>query len=142
MTCFLAALFCRVSSEGNSLSNYIRNELTLGEDEVMFTFPFQLNPLCFSNQHLICFQLESPMVSGAGPVRSKKNSADEYNVVKVCLCRLAVLMEIVRSILQRRGTPVALKTSLSVPSIMSTNAVSPAVSEKSRSLFVLRSSNH
>lgn len=84
------AKMSKVSSEGNSLSNYIRNELTLGEDE-----------------------LESPMVSGAGPVRSKKNSADEYNVVK------------------RRGTPVALKTSLSVPSIMSTNAVSPAVSEKS-----------
>ncbi|EYC23951.1 hypothetical protein Y032_0014g2234 [Ancylostoma ceylanicum] len=80
----------KLSSDGTSLSNYVRNEFTLAEDEIV-----------------------SPMVSGAGPVRSKKTPIDEYNVMR------------------RRSTSGALKTSLSVPSAMNTNVVSPAVSEKS-----------
>ncbi|RCN35627.1 hypothetical protein ANCCAN_18517 [Ancylostoma caninum] len=80
----------KLSSDGTSLSNYVRHEFTLAEDEIV-----------------------SPMVSGAGPVRSKKTPIDEYNVMR------------------RRSTSGALKTSLSVPSAMNTNVVSPAVSEKS-----------
>ncbi|KIH66666.1 PHD-finger [Ancylostoma duodenale] len=80
----------KLSSDGTSLSNYVRNEFTLAEDEIV-----------------------SPMVSGAGPVRSKKTPIDEYNVMR------------------RRSTSGALKTSLSVPSALNTNVVSPAVSEKS-----------
>ncbi|WKX96831.1 hypothetical protein Q1695_012907 [Nippostrongylus brasiliensis] len=81
----------KASNDSGTLSNIIRTEFTLGDDES-----------------------ESPMVSGAGPIRSRKTPVDEFNVAR------------------RRSTSVAaLKTSLSVPSVMNTNAVSPAVSEKS-----------
>ncbi|KAJ1366096.1 hypothetical protein KIN20_038434 [Parelaphostrongylus tenuis] len=81
----------RVPSEGNSLSSFVRSDFTtLGEDESV-----------------------SPMVSGAGTVKSKKSAAEEYNLMK------------------RRPTPTSLKTSASVPSGMNACVDSPATSEKS-----------
>ncbi|CAJ0607357.1 unnamed protein product [Cylicocyclus nassatus] len=50
----------KITSDGTSLSNYVRNEFTLGEDEIM-----------------------SPMVSGVGPARSsRKTPVDEYNMMR------------------------------------------------------------
>ncbi|KAK6027913.1 PHD-finger [Ostertagia ostertagi] len=85
----LTSLF-RVATDGNALSSYIRTEFTLGDEEI-----------------------ESPMVSGAGPIRSRKAPIDDYNIIR------------------RRSTSVGLKTSQSAPSTVITNSVSPAVSEKS-----------
>ncbi|ETN75800.1 hypothetical protein NECAME_12109 [Necator americanus] len=53
------------------------------------------------------------MVSGVGSLRSKRTPLDEYNAMR------------------RRSTSGVLKTTLPVPSAVTTTAVSPAVSEKS-----------
>ncbi|EYC23949.1 hypothetical protein Y032_0014g2234 [Ancylostoma ceylanicum] len=58
----------KLSSDGTSLSNYVRNEFTLAEDEIV-----------------------SPMVSGAGPVRSKKTPIDEYNVMRMLRFLMCIL---------------------------------------------------
>ncbi|KAK6045649.1 hypothetical protein COOONC_16846, partial [Cooperia oncophora] len=87
------------ASDGNALSNYIRSEFTLGDEEI-----------------------ESPMVSGAGPIRMKKSSnLDEFNLMRVS----HFVGECGAS------ASLGLKTSHSAPSTVIPNAVSPAVSEKS-----------
>ncbi|PIO55858.1 PHD-finger, partial [Teladorsagia circumcincta] len=59
------AKLSRVATDGNALSNYIRTEFTLGEEEI-----------------------ESPMVSGAGPIRNRKAPIDDYNMIR-SLCSTA-----------------------------------------------------
>ncbi|KAK6735305.1 hypothetical protein RB195_018478 [Necator americanus] len=49
----------KLSGDGTLLSNYVRNEFTLGEDEIV-----------------------SPMVSGVGSLRSKRTPLDEYNAMR------------------------------------------------------------
>uniref|UniRef100_A0A1I7W7B5 Uncharacterized protein n=1 Tax=Heterorhabditis bacteriophora TaxID=37862 RepID=A0A1I7W7B5_HETBA len=81
----------KLVNDNFSVNTTVRAEFSLGDDD---------------------FKLLSPMLSGAGPFRGRKNTLDEFSQTA-----------------KRRSNSA--KGSLTVPSVLSTSVVSPALSEKS-----------